>query len=84
MKNDICLMCEGKGYAWQRGAILDRSKAVIAETFRAGEICEACKGTGSYKRATRPVGCGSYMFLTLMLFVFFAFVANPLAHLVSS
>ncbi len=47
MKNELCVHCDGRGFHWQGGFIIDRQTGkAIADTYKQGNTCVACKGSG--------------------------------------
>lgn len=82
MENNLCVKCGGKGIMFATsGEIFNQAGQVIAQTYNDVGQCGECKGTG---RATRPVSCGGYLVGFVILVALFAFVINPIAHLISS
>jgi RecJ-like exonuclease len=51
MSSERCRTCEGRGFQWKHGKILSRvDGSEIAHTYRQGDACLSCYGTGK-----RPV-----------------------------
>lgn len=47
MINDLCGKCDGRGFHWQAGEIVSRETGTtLARTYRQGETCAKCRGTG--------------------------------------
>jgi len=46
MKNELCVHCDGRGFHWAKGFIIDHGGKAIANTYKQGDTCVACKGSG--------------------------------------
>jgi hypothetical protein len=46
----LCVPCGGKGFHWRKQLLVadDGSNKVLADLYRQGEVCQACRGSGRY------------------------------------
>jgi hypothetical protein len=76
VKNNLCPQCSGRGFHWIKEGLAKRSGEYLATTYRQGEICSSCKGTGH-----KPSDFWFIVWIIVASLVATAFLIQPLLHL---
>ena len=62
MQNNLCTQCDGRGFYWRKHHVIDDNGTVIDNTFRQGNTCRECNGSG-----VQPKIDGAWWFIALFL-----------------
>lgn len=77
MENGVCSTCDGRGFHWQKGMILNRDTGKeVATTYKQGPFCQTCNGLGYVKSFSWLSVLGMFCFAAPLAYALFYFLLS--------